>query len=37
MDTELLVDSQIDDAKLLIAQLIQDDFDVSVALLGKDQ
>jgi len=32
MDTELLVDSQINAGQLLIQQLTQDDFDVSVAL-----
>ena len=35
MDTELLVDSQIEDGKLFVEQLIQDGFDVSVALWVK--
>ncbi len=32
MDSELLVDTQINDGQLLIEQLAQDGFDVSVAL-----
>jgi hypothetical protein len=35
MDTELLVENQIDDGQLLIEQLIKDGFDVSVALWVK--
>lgn len=35
MDTELLVESQIEDGKLFVEQLIQDGFNVSVALWVK--
>ncbi|MBI1900867.1 MAG: hypothetical protein HYS13_07120 [Planctomycetia bacterium] len=40
MDTELLVDERIEDGRRLIAQLVKDGFDVSVAfwvLTGEDQ